>query len=105
MKLLKSSLLFLSTFLVWSLPTYSQEIESDQNELQLWQHACPTDGQYWGVSSDKAREQYKDIDSGRTIVVAVIDGGVDTTHPDLKANLWVNKSEIVGNGIDDDKNG
>ncbi len=105
MKLLKSSLLFLSTFLVWSLPTYSQEIESDQNELQLWQHACPTDGQYWGVSSDKAREQYKDIDSGRTIVVAVIDGGVDTTHPDLKANLWVNKNEIVGNGIDDDKNG
>ena len=39
------------------------------------------------------------------VVVAVIDSGVDTDHPDLKNNLWVNQDEIPQNGIDDDKNG
>ena len=40
-----------------------------------------------------------------SIIVAVIDEGVDYTHEDLKANMWVNTGEIAGNGIDDDKNG
>jgi subtilisin family serine protease len=38
-------------------------------------------------------------------IVAVIDTGVDPTHPDLKDNLWINAQEIVGNEIDDDGNG
>ena len=39
------------------------------------------------------------------VVVAVIDGGVDVSHPDLQGRLWVNPAEIAGNGIDDDGNG
>ena len=39
------------------------------------------------------------------VVVAIIDTGVDLTHPDLKASLWVNSGEIPNNGIDDDGNG
>ena len=42
---------------------------------------------------------------GNDIVVPVVDGGVDMTHPDLKQNAWVNKNEIPNNGIDDDGNG
>lgn len=39
------------------------------------------------------------------VVVAVIDDGVQVTHPDLSPNMWVNTGEISGNGIDDDGNG
>lgn len=40
-----------------------------------------------------------------SVVVAVIDTGVDYTHEDIKDNIWVNTKEIPGNGIDDDGNG
>jgi len=38
-------------------------------------------------------------------IVAVIDTGVDYTHPDLAGNMWTNTGEIPGNGVDDDGNG
>jgi subtilisin family serine protease len=39
------------------------------------------------------------------IIIAVVDTGVDYTHPDLAANIWTNTGEIPGNGDDDDGNG
>jgi len=42
---------------------------------------------------------------GDTIVIAVVDDGVDLDHEDLQANLWKNHREIPNNGIDDDNNG
>ena len=39
------------------------------------------------------------------VIVAVVDEGVKYTHPDLAENMWVNRGEIPGNGIDDDGNG
>ncbi|MDR3712014.1 MAG: S8 family peptidase [Puia sp.] len=64
-----------------------------------------TDG-FYGISLDKAYHflQAKKLKS-KTVLVAVIDSGVDTLHEDLKSILWVNPGEIPGNGIDDDHNG
>jgi serine protease len=42
---------------------------------------------------------------GDTIVVAIVDDGLDYTHQDIAANAWINYHEIDGNGIDDDGNG
>lgn len=43
--------------------------------------------------------------STEEVVIGVVDTGVDITHPDLAANIWLNPSELVGNGIDDDQDG
>jgi len=61
---------------------------------------------YSGVSVEKAYQFLKSKNlKSKTVVVAVIDTGIDTLHEDLKSILWVNPKEIPGNGIDDDGNG
>jgi subtilisin family serine protease len=58
-----------------------------------------------GISVERTyRELLKDR-KPTPVIVAVIDGGIDTTHEDLRRVLWVNPKEIAGNGKDDDKNG
>lgn len=71
-----------------------------------WHLLDKTKDGYYGISIDKAYEfiRTKNL-KGKTVVVAVIDSGVDTLHEDLKPILWVNPKEIPGNGIDDDGNG
>jgi len=64
----------------------------------------------WGVnqSSDidmNLPEAWNMCIGNRSTVVAVIDTGIDYTHPDLRGNMWVNPGEIAGNGLDDDGNG
>ncbi|HET7457297.1 MAG TPA: S8 family peptidase [Gemmatimonadaceae bacterium] len=59
-----------------------------------------------GISAERAmRELLAGRQPKRTVLVAVIDGGVDTAHVDLVANLWKNPRETAGNGKDDDGNG
>ena len=43
--------------------------------------------------------------SPRRIVIGIIDTGIQITHPELAANIWVNPGEIPGDGIDNDRNG
>lgn len=59
----------------------------------------------WGLSRTGAPD-YWDVNTGdASIIVAVLDDGVQLDHPDLAANIWVNSGEIPANGIDDDYNG
>jgi subtilisin family serine protease len=77
---------------------------SAQEEFQSW-YQQSGDSQFpTGIASE---DWYKTApaDKPKTIVVAVLDCGVDISHPDLKDNIWINKKEIPGNKIDDDKNG
>ena len=61
---------------------------------------------YSGISADKAYQFLKSKNlKSKTVVVAVIDTGIDTLQEDLKAILWNNPNEIPGNGKDDDGNG
>jgi subtilisin family serine protease len=59
-----------------------------------------------GISAERAmRELLAGRQPRRSVLVAVIDNGVDTAHADLRANLWTNEKEAPGNGKDDDGNG
>jgi len=57
-----------------------------------------------GMGTEKAYTLVKGK-TPQTVIVGVIDSGVDIEHEDLKGQIWTNKNEIPGNGIDDDKNG
>jgi cell wall-associated protease len=54
---------------------------------------------------ERAYEELIKGKKGATVIVAVIDSGVDINHPELKNNIWVNEDERPNNGIDDDENG
>ena len=58
----------------------------------------------WGIKRVNAPAAW-DTTYGQGITVAVVDTGLDTTHPDIATNLWTNSGEIKSNGIDDDANG
>lgn len=59
----------------------------------------------WNLNSINAPEAWAQGYTGQGVVVAVVDTGVDLSHPDLFSQIWVNADEIAGNGIDDDGNG
>jgi subtilisin family serine protease len=68
----------------------------------------PNDPEYsiqWHLAKVKAAEAW-DISKGDTsVIIGIVDTGVDWDHPDLAANIWRNWNEIPNNGIDDDNNG
>lgn len=57
-----------------------------------------------GMSVDRAYEELLKHRRGKTVVVAVVDSGIDINHEDLKGNIWKNPNERL-NGKDDDNNG
>ena len=84
---------------------HASVIPNDPSFGSLW--GMNNTGQSGGVpNADIDAPEAWDIFTGSSnTVVAVIDTGIQRTHPDLAANMWTNPNEITGNGIDDDNNG
>ena len=79
-------------------------VKADTEPPKNWHELdLKTDGVY-GISLKQAY-RFLDGKKSKTVIVAIIDGGLDTAQKDLKSVLWVNTKEIPGNGIDDDHNG
>ncbi len=95
-------------------PNYLRWISTTPNDplfLQLW--GLQNTGQTVNGSSGIAGDDINFVSAWNlvgsltvtTVVVAVIDTGIDHTHPDLVSNLWQNAGEIPGDGLDNDGNG
>ncbi len=59
----------------------------------------------WGLRRAAAPSAWDTQTGSAGVVVAVLDSGIDYTHPDLVNNMWHNPGEIAGDGIDNDGNG
>ena len=97
--------LFLTT-LIFAQGDEQPDISSFNKKNVNWYNKDLKKDKIAGASVDKL---YTELLQGKapkkTIIVAVIDGGVDVKHEDLKGRIWINTDEIPDNGIDDDKNG
>ena len=83
-------------------PTEPADREAPEN----WHLLDAAADRYPGISLLKAeRELLQGRSPARTVIVAVIDNGVDTAHAALRPRLWNNPRETAGNGRDDDNNG
>ncbi|MDD4352476.1 MAG: S8 family peptidase, partial [Candidatus Gracilibacteria bacterium] len=98
-------------------------VYSAEPNYYVYTDATPNDPAYanqWGLHNSgqiilgQAGTSDMDIDApeawdhelgASSVVVGVIDTGIQITHQDLDANIWVNTGEIANNGIDDDGNG
>ena len=92
-------------FLVLGLSLAVLTLNAQDKAPKNWFHLDAKADGYPGMSTAKAYKELVKGKKGATVVVAVIDSGVDAEHEDLKDIMWVNPGEIAGNGVDDDKNG
>ncbi len=84
---------------------HAQNLPDSTEAPNDWFLKDPETDSVQGVSAERTYSTLLAGKPSRTVLVAVIDSGVDIDHEDLREVLWVNEDEIAGNGLDDDKNG
>jgi subtilisin family serine protease len=84
---------------------FALTINAQNKRPDNWFNLDATKDNVNGVSTEKTYEELLKGKKSTTIIVGVLDSGVDYLHEDLKDVMWTNPGEIAGNGIDDDKNG
>jgi len=82
-----------------------KEKELTENEKENWGHLDLVKDTIPGMSVDKAYAELLAGKKSKTVIVAVIDSGIDIEHEDLDGVVWTNTKEVPNNGKDDDKNG
>jgi cell wall-associated protease len=100
----KEGLLILMAALMFviAMPLKAQDAAETPTD---WFLRDPESDSLQGVSAEKTYSTLLKGKPSRTVLVAVIDSGIDIDHEDLKDIIWTNEDEIPGNGVDDDKNG
>ncbi len=83
----------------------SKQENLTQSQLKNWNKTDPLIDTIPGMSVDRAYTELIKDKKGETVIVAIIDTGVDIEHEDLRENIWINTDEIEGNKKDDDGNG
>lgn len=102
-KTLISILLFACSVSIFS---QSKDVTSFKAANLNWYNMDLKQNKIAGASVDIAYSTVlANLKPQKTVIVAVIDGGVDVNHEDLKGKIWVNTDEIPNNNIDDDNNG
>lgn len=76
-----------------------------EEQEKIWWHLDLEKDTVPGMSVIRTYDEIIKNKKGKSVIVAIIDSGVDIEHEDLKNVLWINKKEKPGNGIDDDNNG
>ena len=79
--------------------------ELSESEKHTWGHLDLVKDTIPGMSVNKAYAEIIKGKKGETVIVAVIDSGIDIDHEDLNDVIWTNEKEIPNNGKDDDNNG
>lgn len=93
------------TFLAFVFLANTLVVFGQKTAPENWFNLDPKLDKVPGVSTERTYNELLKGKTSKTVVVAVIDGGTEVNHEDLKPIIWVNPGEIAGNGIDDDNNG
>lgn len=103
--------LLAAVFLVGFGFSNAQEVKAgtdpmQDKDLMTWYHKDFATTKVYGVNTENA---YKFLESKglkpKTVLVGVLDSGVQVDHPGLVKNIWTNPNEVPNNGKDDDGNG
>ena len=82
---------------VYAEPNYVWRANATPNDPRL--------GEQTHLDFIQAKQAWDITTGSSSVVVGVLDGGVDINHEDLRDNIWTNPGEVPSNGIDDDGNG
>jgi len=82
-----------------------QRVDYDRAAKPAYTPNDPMWSDQWHTRAIKGDLAWDITKGSSNVIIAVLDTGVDRSHPDLAGNIWVNSGEIPGNGLDDDHNG
>jgi len=101
----KYVILFVLLISYISITAQEESVDNYNPKYLNWQNKDLSINDVMGTSVNKLYEHIKDMKPKRTVIVAVIDSGIDIMHEDLEGQIWTNDDEIPDNNIDDDDNG
>lgn len=84
-------------YVEWAEPRFVYETDFTPND--------PNFASQWNLSKINAAAGWDITQGSPSVIIGIVDTGVDHLHSDLNANIWVNPGEVPDNGVDDDGNG